>query len=140
MIQLKILVVLIVSTIGLISKSQSLIDINEHIVFYSGKDTVTLVKNEYTIIMQEDSTSFNLKILSVDKLHRIKALNNPSVLFTINEKKITATGIDIFSSAVPPGVDYFFSLNKEKKVIIWQENRISFLNIEKLTKNSVKNN
>ncbi|HEY1056708.1 MAG TPA: hypothetical protein VGE24_16290, partial [Emticicia sp.] len=67
-------IVLIMSTIGLISKSKSSIDLNEQIVFYSGGDTVTLVKNEYKTIIREDSTGFELKILSANKLNSIKHL------------------------------------------------------------------
>jgi len=93
-------------------------------MFYNNIDTIILKKNDYSI--KQNSAGFDLAILKADKLKRIISLDNPSVTFNMKGANLTARGIDIFSSVLPKEADYFFSLNKQNRIIFIKENTLQF--------------
>ncbi len=109
--------VLILAIVGIISLNNK--DCNHHqnngqIVFYNITDTVTLEKNEYS--MKVNSVGFDLSMLAEIKLKRINNMKNPQINLSIGGARFIAVGMDMFSSSLPKNAEYFFPLNKEKKV------------------------
>jgi len=96
-------------------------------IFFNNKDTVILNKDEY--IIELSARGFDLVILDKSKLEKLIKLDTPQLRFNFHDKMNIAKGIDIFSSFLPNQADYFFGLNKNKKIAIFKGNILRFTKI-----------
>ena len=119
MVQLKALLVLIAAIINPSLKSVEIhnneVCENKQLMFYSKSDTVILKEKEYAVKISP--IGFHLVFLNKAKLKKIYKLYDPSFRACLNGELIVAKGIFVLSSAVPEGVDYFFTFGKDKRIL-----------------------
>ncbi len=97
----------------------------KQIVMFQSNDTdINLQKDEFSL--SKNGNLYELSILNKSKLDSIKEMQNSTIIFCVENAKKVAKGNFIFSSSVPNGSDYFFAIDKEKKIILIQDNIIKF--------------
>jgi hypothetical protein len=57
-------------------------------------------------------------------------LNSPSIEICLHDKRFLAKGIDLFSLHIPKESGYFFPLDKNKRVVLFNKNTLQFKKIE----------
>lgn len=134
MVQFRVLILMVVGIINInncniVKKTNNLIsNCDEKIIFYNSTEKIIIDKNEYDII-NNDQRGFHLVILDSLKLNKLLKMINPSIKFCIENKKYVAKGNFIFNSSVPLGAKYFFSLDKNNKIVFFKGNVLSLKKI-----------
>jgi hypothetical protein len=135
MVQFKALILVIVAIISLNNNRVNAILFDDekktdcgYFIFYNSTDTIRVIGNEFEV--KTNKTGFDLKIIEANKLSLISMLENPFIEICLLDKRFLAKGIDIFSSHIPEESDYFFPLDKNKHVVLFNKNTLQFKKIE----------
>ncbi|MFC0514387.1 hypothetical protein ACFFGT_09255 [Mucilaginibacter angelicae] len=87
-------------------------------VFFDNNNTVYLKPGDYKLL-REDEKFLSLSITNTQKADSIQQLTDPTIEFYFDLHKFKARGIDVVSSAVPQGADYFFPLVHGKNTLLF---------------------
>lgn len=130
MVQLKVLILMVAGIIN-INKcdttekaNNSRSNCNEKIIFYNSNEKIVIEKNEYHIT-NNNKYGFHLVILNSIKLNKLLKIINPCIELCIENTKYIAKGNFIYNSSVPSGAKYFFSLDKNNKIVFFKRNVLS---------------
>jgi hypothetical protein len=88
--------------------------------------------NETKMIFYENRIQINLtlEIINAEKTEILKNAINPIIFLNFNNRKYLAKGNFVLSSSIPPECDYFFSIDKNKKITFFDDKIIGFIGFE----------
>lgn len=86
-------------------------------------DTILIATQQYKIV-SVDSNILDIELVDLSLIEAIKKAVSPILKIDLNGTTIIAKGNNILSSSIPDNCDYFFPLNDEKQVVLYN-NRIN---------------
>jgi len=91
----------------------------------SQQDTIFLQCNDFKIIVN-DKYHLVFEFIQENKIKAIAKAKKPVFCFYIEDKKYIAKGNDILKSSIPENCDYFYPIDEQDKVVLFN-NKLSLI-------------
>ena len=124
MAQFKVLTLLIVAIITLNNSNIMAQNI------CSQQDTIFLQCNDFKILAN-DKYHLDIEFIQENKIKEIAKTKKPIFCFYIEGQKYIAKGNEIIKSSVPENCDYFYPIDEQEKVVLFN-NKLSLIKVIKV--------